>query len=29
MSLGVAASGSVQTETLRAFTEAAYRKIMP
>lgn len=28
MSLGVAASGSVQTETLRAFSEAEYRKIM-
>lgn len=28
MSLGAAASGTVQTETLRAFSEAEYRKIM-
>jgi uncharacterized protein with GYD domain len=28
MSLSVAASGAVQTETLRAFSEAEYRKIM-
>jgi uncharacterized protein with GYD domain len=28
MSLSVAGSGAVQTETLRAFSEGEYRKIM-